>query len=373
MLAALRRREVDYVPCSLTFFDPLSVHGYPWRLPWPRTAATRGIVEYRVRRLGTDPVVFFRFAGEYPRPGVTSRCWETGGVLHKVWETPAGELHAAVRPDDTWPCGADIPLFSDYLGHFVEPWLETEADLACLAHIIRPANEAEDLERIRADHARARALADEYGLALGAYVGTGLVGAMQLAGAEALCLMTVEGPALVEGYLALEHARSIRHLELLADLGADLVVRNGFYETADFFGPATLERFLGPLLRDEIEAAHAAGALSVYLVHTGVMPILDYLASFAFDALWKIDPAFHGVDLGAIAAALGAGTSFWLGPSGTYHLWSRDPEDVRRAVREVFEAFGPRGLVLGASPSVHSIVPWRNTLALVEEWKKLRS
>jgi uroporphyrinogen-III decarboxylase len=373
VLAALRRGEVDYVPCSLTFFDPASARGYAWQLPWTRSASAREVLEYRVRRLGTDPVVFFRPARQYPRPEVTSRSWETAGVIHKVWATPSGEMHAAVRRDETWPFGADIPLYSDHVGHFVEPWLESEADLACLGHMVLPASGAGDLERIREGHARSRALADEYGLALGADVGSGLTGAMQLAGAEALCLMTAERPALVDEYLALEHAQTMRHLELSSDLGVDFVVRNGFYETADFYGPATLERFLGARLRREIEAAHSAGVLALYLVHTGVMPILDYLDSLGFDGLWKIDPAFHGVDLRAMEGKLGQEKSFWLGPSGAYHLWSRDPEDVRRAVRRIFQAFGRRGLVLGASPSVHSIMPWQNTLALVDEWQKLRS
>ena len=45
---------------------------------------------------------------------------------------------------------------------------------------------------------------------------------------------------------------------------------------------------------------------------------------------------------------------------------------VRQAVRDVFAAFGKRGLIIGPCPSAHSIMPWQNTLAMVDEWKKLR-
>ena len=45
---------------------------------------------------------------------------------------------------------------------------------------------------------------------------------------------------------------------------------------------------------------------------------------------------------------------------------------VRRAVRDVFEAFGKVGLVLGPASSVHPMMPWENTLAMLDEWRKLR-
>ena len=53
-------------------------------------------------------------------------------------------------------------------------------------------------------------------------------------------------------------------------------------------------------------------------------------------------------------------------------MWSADPNVVRQAVRTTFDAFGKRGLLITACPSVHSIMPWENTLAMVDEWKKLR-
>lgn len=42
------------------------------------------------------------------------------------------------------------------------------------------------------------------------------------------------------------------------------------------------------------------------------------------------------------------------------------------AVREVFDVFGPTGLLLTACPSAHSIMPWENTLAMIDEWRRLR-
>ena len=85
-----------------------------------------------------------------------------------------------------------------------------------------------------------------------------------------------------------------------------------------------------------------------------------------------IDTGFQGVDLKKIKEKLRPRKSFWIGPSNTYHMWDENPEVVRRAVAEVFDVFGKQGLLITSCPSVHSIMPWKNTLALIDEWKKLR-
>jgi hypothetical protein len=78
------------------------------------------------------------------------------------------------------------------------------------------------------------------------------------------------------------------------------------------------------------------------------------------------------VDPVLINSRLGDRKSFWTGPSNTHHMWSSDPEVVRQAVRDAFAAFGKTGLIITACTSSHSIMPWANTLAMVDEWKKLR-
>jgi uroporphyrinogen-III decarboxylase len=203
--------------------------------------------------------------------------------------------------------------------------------------------------------------------------GEGLTGAMKMFGAEPLCLMVLENPALVEAFLEHEHQINLRTIETVAAWGGDIIGRNGFYETADFYGPEMLEHFVGPRLRREADAARSAGLLTSYTVHTGIMPILDYLASLTMDSLFGIDIAFHGVDLERVRDRLGDRKSLWLGPSNTYHLWA-GPEATRAAVRRVFEVFGrQRGFVLSPGVSSHCVMPWETTLAMIEEWQKLRS
>lgn len=371
VLAAIRRQPVDYVPCS-TWFNPLTPPqriGYTWQFPWRRPEEE---LPYTVEQLGLDQVVWLGIE-DCPDPEVSCRAWREGAVLHQTWRTPSGELHAAVTADERWPFGEEIPLFHDFIGHYVEPWLKTERDVACLRHLIRPPHTREQLDRARENFQARRVEADRYRLAVGAYLGMGLTGAMQLASATEVCLMAAERPELLEAYLELEHRRNLRAMELAIEWGADIVQRNGFYESADFYSPALLERLLGPRLRAEAALVHQAGLPFAYTLHTGVMPMLDYLDGLGLDCLFGLDIVFQGVDLDRIRDRLGARMCFWTGPSSTYHIFPGPEEAVRAAVRRVFATFGRRGLILAAAVSSHSIMPWAHTLAMIDEWKRLRN
>lgn len=373
ILAAIRRDEVDHVPCSVAFNPLYPSQRTSWNFPWSQAATVEERVAYQVEQLGLDQVAGMGISLCRPAEGVTSRAWVEDGVLHKVYDTPSGALKASVKYGDLWAHGQDIPLMSDFnVGHFVTPWIETEQDLACLKHVMRWDETDESLRAGREYFDRMKRLADHYQLPLSAKVGEGLTGAMKMFGAEALCIAVVEKPDLVEAFIAHENEINVRTIEVLGQWGADIVGRNGFYETADFYGPAMLERFVGAPLRREAQAVRDAGMVSSYTVHTGVMPILDYLDGLTMDALFGIDTAFEGVDLEAIRDRLGRSKSFWIGPSSTYHLW-QGSEATRQAVQRVFDVFAGRpGFILSPGVSAHCIMPWESTLAMIDEWKKLR-
>jgi len=373
ILAAMRREAVDRVPCAISF-NPL----YPsqrtcWNFPWPQEATVAERTAYQVEQLGLDQVLRVGIDGCRASEGVTSRTWIDGGLLHKAYDTPSGQLHASVRYNALWAHGQDIPLMSDFnVGHFVEPWIRHEQDLDCLRHVMRWDTTGRAQGRVRAIFAEVRPVAERYHLALAAQFGEGLTGAMKMFGAEPLMMAVIEQPGLVEAFMALEHELNLRRIDLAADCGADFISRNGFYETGDFYSPAMLERFVGGPLAREARAARAAGLLSSYTIHTGVMPILDYLDTLGLDSLFGIDIGFEGVDAAAIRDRLGGRKSFWIGPSSTYHLWA-GPEATRRAARETFEVFGGRpGFIFTPGVSAHSIMPWESTLAMIDEWKRLR-
>jgi uroporphyrinogen-III decarboxylase len=372
VLAAIRREPVDYVPCS-PLVNPLTEaqrRGKPWNFPWDPPGDG---LEYWVNVLGTDKVVGHWWLGRvFPEESVTTRVWQEDGVLHKAYETPSGVLHAAVRYDELWPFGQDIPFFHDFVGHYTEHWLKTEADLACLEHILLPPRTAEQVASVRTQFAASRTVADRLRVATLATVGSGLTTALWVFGANELPLLTVDDPALVERYLALDHAWSLRMIEILMDCGVDVIQRTGFYETCDYYSPALLERLIGKHVREQIALTHQGERPFSYLLYSGVEPMLDYLTGFDFDCLSSLDPAFNDINLHAVNAKLGDRKSFWTGPSNTFHMYADDPEVVRKAVRDVFAAFGKTGLIISAVSSVHPMMPWENTVAMLEEWRALR-
>jgi len=80
----------------------------------------------------------------------------------------------------------------------------------------------------------------------------------------------------------------------------------------------------------------------------------------------------RAVDQSQIRDKLAGRGSFWMGPSSVYHMWADDSDVPRRAIRELIDVFGKQGMIITPSPSVHSIMPWTNFLAMVDEWKRLR-
>lgn len=374
IIAALKCQDVDYVP-FVNSFNPLRESlrvGYRFQFPWG--PSEREECEYCIDELGIDPVVNFTLSGNYPSDGVSSKVWLDGATIHKVWTTPAGELRSAVKYNEKWPHGLDIPFFSDFnCGHATVRWIESEQDIECLRHILRPIDGKDNLDKIRFKFMEKKRLADRLNIAVCLHAGKGLTSAVQMFGPNEICMATMEEPGLVEAYVELEHECTIRMIEIGIELGVDFVTRNGFYETADLFSPDILTKYLAGPLSEEIKAIHTGGLPATYVINTGVMPILDHLAGLDFDCLQSIDIAFNDTDLSVIKGSQKGKKSFMIGPSSTYHIWQDDPEITRDAVRECFDVIGKKGLLIKPCASVHSIMPWGNTVAMVDEWKKLRA
>lgn len=374
LLAAIRRLPVDHVPCSSRFnpLTPVQRRGRSWNFPWSEEAGWAEQIRYQVEVLGLDQVVDVWVVATRPAAGITERVWWEKEVLHKAYTTPAGELHAAIHYNDLWPHGQDIPFYSDFnIGHFVRPWIRTRSDLECFKQLFLLRDPGEVVAEAGAALMPQFELARQYNLATMACVGMGLTGAMQLFGVNELCLITIEDPALVDAYLEFEHTLNLLAIAALGELGVDILRRNGFYETGDFYGPDVLARLLTRRLNAEAEAARRGGMATSYTVNTGLMPILDHLAALKLDSLFGLDIAFKGVDPQVLRDKLAPTKALWTGPSSTYHIW-KSPEATRQAVRDVLECFGKVGLILSQCVSTHSIMPWANTLAMIEEWKKLR-
>jgi hypothetical protein len=372
VLAAMRRQPVDHVPCApfMNFQPEDQRWGKRWQYPFG--PSPREMLDYMLGELGVDQLLQTGM-GYYPEPGVSSRVCMDGEIIHKTWTTPSGELHAAIRHDEHWLPGLDIPFFDDYNpAHFVEPWIKTLRDVDCLRHILQPPRDADALASMRFQFRECRRLAERYQVAFSMSAGLGLSGAVNMFGPSEIALRCMTDPELVDAYLEVDHQYNLGIMERGLDLGVDLIRRNGFYETCDLFSPALLQRFLGRRLKREADLVHAAGKVIGYTVLSGYGPMLDHLAAVGFDCLICPDVFLRGGDGRLLADKLGSHTSFWTGPSDTVHLpWER-PEAVRQAVRQVFEVFGKTGLLITPCSSAKAVFPWENVLAMVDEWRTLR-
>ena len=370
VLAALRRQEVDHVPCCCFFSESLAGPEFTWK-------GRADSLDLIVNGLGLDGFVGVGIEASR-HPEVTERCWkeqsEAGDtILWKEIGTPGGPLTAGVKLTDDWPHGADVPLNSDWnVSRFVKPWLETMADVERYRYVqLPPSDEAIAGARTRFD--AQKQVADEYGVITYAGCGMGLTAGIQLFGAQEGVVLSVDHPECFERFLAIEHDATMGRAGVLADLGVDVICRNGFYETMDFWSPTQVKDWLVPLLETEIDAMHAGGAAVTYTVCTGIMPMLDILASLDFDAYNAIEPVLTGQDMKVVAEALCDRHAIWGGLSGPYHVGEGTPDAVRQAVREPFDLFGPKGLVLNAVPSIRAHWPWENAQAMFDEWRRLRA
>lgn len=372
LLAAMRRQQVDYIPCAPLMNFQLEDQRWGRRWQYPFGPSDREMLDYMVGQLGVDQLLQTEI-GFCPERGVRSRVWLEGEVIHKNWTTPSGILHAAVRYDEHWLPGYDIPLFHDYNpSHFVEPWIKTMGDVDCLRHVLLPPREADDLARVRFQFMQCRHLAARYDVPLSVSCGLGLTGAVHMFGPAEISMRCLTEPDLVDAYLEVDHQYNLQVMALALDQGADIIKRNGFYESCDLFSPAILRRFLANRLQRESALVHAAGRLFGYTLLSGYVPILDWLGSAGIDSLFCPDVFLRDGNARTLAAAMGGTTSFWTGPSDTIHMPYDRPDEVRKAVRHVVEVFGRTGLIITPCSTSKAVFPWANVLAMIDEWRTLR-
>ncbi len=373
VLHAIKRQEVDRIPCTpfLNNQDWFQRLGKRWQFPFGPAQQER--VAYCVEQYDLDVVVSVGWEGKFPDNDVSVKTALEGDVLHKWYMTPSGELHAAVRYDDSWVHGFDIPFATDYtIGRFITPWIETMNDVRCLEHIFKPPRTKEQLEKLRFSVGESLRLAKKYRLATMANIGTGLTGALQLFDAQPLCLKVMDEPEVVDAYLDLEHRCTVANYEIALDMEIDIIRRNGFYETTDYYAPEMIERFLKDRINEEVRIVHQAESVVAYTVLTGYTGMLDYLASLDIDCIATPDPFFRGENPEALVEKTGDTKSFWTGPSDTVHMPWDDQEAVRQAVRDTVSIFGKKGLILTPCSSAKAPFPWANVEAFIDEWKAIR-
>ena len=367
-LAAMRSEEVDYLPCSIYFNPNLQVEGYDltnWR------EAARLQLD-----MGADPVVNFGLNAEL-HAEVETKVWideaADGGspVLFKEYETPAGVLRMGVRHPEDFRGGTDIPWGDHSASNLFEPLIKSPEDVDAFAYIWQPPVWT-DLDNAREPIDEVFSFARENRLAVQGYAGYGLAVLMFTMGAENAIMFAVDHPEAFKRIAEIDSRTNIERIRLSAEAGADFVKRFGGYEMCNFYNPAIFRDVMIPLLKEEVAAAHDAGVLIYYRTVTGMKPILDDIASIGFDCIEGGEPHLSQCTLERWHEAYSGKASSWTGVSTPALLGGNDTEAVRQEVRQCADIFGRRGFILGVTNSIRNHFPWENTVALIDEWKKIR-
>lgn len=384
MLAALRRQETDHVPCS-----PYIGQG-PW-LKEPLFWFDQVTRAKRMLELGLDPVMDIWLPYPQPHPDVRIKTWRekkgTEMLLTKEYHTPAGVLRAVIRETDDWcnPMHSNwapttwgdekrhafsLELFDDWaVSRRVEPWLKGRDDLDKLRYLIRPP-EGHVLDEWRMDAQRAMEHAKNLDILTRSR--RTIVGdaGQWFCDINWFTMQLCEDPQFTRDFLGIFQEWSMKLIQLVLELGVDVVQYRGWYEVPTFWGPRLWKQYIGPCIEAQASLTHSAGRLFEYLITQGHGTYADVLRESSVDSLFGLDPKALGAgDLRMLFAELGQQKAFWGGVNETVTLESQDYSRIKQEVCEAIDILGcNHGLILSAN--VWYTTPIRGVMAMIDAWKE---
>jgi hypothetical protein len=390
MLAAIDGTPGAPVPCSFMIFRALRQQCRD-EVEFARRELELGL-DVRLQlddvRVRFSPDVEIR---EWVEPASSGR----EAIVRRTYQTPAGELTAAVKQTEDWPYGDRLPIFDDYVTpRAVECLVADPAHLDRLRYLfVAPSDDDVDVFREHAagrkQFAAARGLAlsggwkshrtvpEEEVALIGANGGTGSVvdTLMWLCGGTEPLLWAYDRPQFLAALIELIEEWNRRRVEIHLEAGVDIIVRRAWYEGTDFWSPDLYRRFILPGLKREVELVHQAGARYGYTITTGMLHIAEPLLESGVDVIIGIDPG-QGKDttLADVRTTLGGRAGLWGGVSGPLTVEAGSEADVRQAVEDAFAELAPTGrFILAPVDNVREDAEraWRNVQVFIDTWKSL--
>ena len=242
MTAALKGAEVDYTPCVPYFW-----RGYPRNEAFIWNSEEERLAFY-LETLGVDFMLQFGVSHRQPpfRSWVENSTAEKYPLLHSELDTPKGKLEAVIKKTEDYQ-DEHIPFFSDWtVSRYVKPWIENLEDVEKFASIYLPP-ESPQIANAKARLTNLQNFAQKWGVPI---MGGGLFSlnaVIHLMGAEQAVLASVEMPEVIDSLNQVISSVDRRKLEVMLSLGVRIVLRNGWYDTTDFWAPDQYETRLGGL------------------------------------------------------------------------------------------------------------------------------
>ncbi len=294
-------------------------------------------------------------------------------LLYKEYITPLGTLRTVVNKTNDWQHGDHVPLFDDYLIPRSKKFLiSNKNDLDPLRHLLIPPSK-QDIHKFRETALKAKGFADNRKLLVTGGWGVGMDLACWICGIENLMLSTIYDPEFVGDLADIIAHWNQERMQVVLDVGVDLYIRRGWYESADFWPPDLFRQFILPSLKKEADMAHQAGAKFGYILTTGTMPLLDALLDSGIDVLIGVDPVQgRGTDLAEIKRKLNGKICLWGGVNGFVTVEMGTKEEIALAVQTAIGTLSQGGgFILSPVDNIRdtSEATWKNVEFMIDSWK----
>ena len=188
-----------------------------------------------------------------------------------------------------------------------------------------------------------------------------------------MCRM-VQQPEFVVKFLRIIQDWQNWALEVVLDVGVDMVSRFGLYEGPYYWGYRYFQQYLEPLIEEETRIVHEAGVLHAQGSSEDLTAYRDLFQKMQVDILMGVDEIQGRDDFTVLKDQIGDEKAFWGGINSDVTLGEGSEGDIRNAVARAFEVLAPGGgFVLWPVWSVYHHVPWSNVEILIDCWKQHRN
>ncbi len=387
ILATVAGEPTDHVPFSMEvhpsylLYDPKIAH---WKNQFERTDD--------LLKLGVDPMAEIWLPDPIFYPDVKVSGWRednhADGMarLCKAYETPKGTLRQVIRETDdlydwhkinrnTRGPLADmidgVGLIEDVNpSRSVEFLINGPEDLDKMEYLFLPP-EGEALAKWREDALYAKQQAERSGTTLLArrlYAGSAI---LWLTDAQKTICTFGDDPDYVHRFLDIIQRWQMKLLDMVLDVGVDMVTRFGYYDTPDFWGVRYFDQFLRPLMDREGEACEQAGAYLSQQQSMGLCAQREVYKEMKVHVLRDVDPVQGQEDLALLKRELGDTKTLMGGINCDVFLARASREEVEKMIHETLDLMSPGGrFILYPIPGVYAGVPWEKVLWLIDSWRQ---
>ena len=387
ILATIAGKPADHVPLSMEVHPSYSQYDpkvADWKNQFERTEF---LLSY-----GTDPMTEVWLPDPSCHPDVKIRQGRdentSDGYVHlwKEYETPAGTLRQVIRQTDdlyTWHkinrnTRGSIADIIDGVGlledanpsRHVQPLINGPEDLKKMKYLFhRPCDDAYAKWQQDALYAKKKAQqTNTVFLARRLYLGSAI---LWLTEAEkAMCTYETD-PGYVGELLEIVQDWQFKMLDMVLDIGVDMVTRFGYYDTPDFWGVKYFDRYLREPMDKEAELCEQAGAYLCQQQSEGITQLADIYKEMKVHVFRDVDPVQGREDMDLLKQQLGSTKTLMGGVNLDVWLKNAGQAEIEQKIADTIRKMAPGGrFILHPIPGVYAGTPWAKIEMMIDAWKK---